>query len=634
MSSTRRPRRLTLRRTETPDATVPQLPPATTSSGGDLSNAAAVTLPSPSLPPPPPPTPTTMTATRSRGRGRVMFEQLIALNSANAIIDAQATANQPESEVGVRFGSNIVAFNTSRPTRSLTSGSSTCVTSDRVKDWEAQTQEEAKAESNLSLFPSPRHGDNVVLNFDRGASQTSSPLSSDVPTRSLRLRPLRMTSVSAAENEAAITAIVVQSEARRRTRNNTPLSPEAQWLLEAGSAAPSSTGRRTRSASAAAGAAITAVAANVMTSSSTAVGGRSEKVALNLGGNGSTRQQSAPYYHAQRATRARSTLVNNEDSHHVSEASSPRPPTSFPSTTTAADAAAAGPAPTPSRGAASAGTKRSRTEMEMPGDNNIPLDAGHAGGAVSGGPSPGAGHSSSGEEPGGVTQTGEEDVSRVEEAPQSTQAGSATQIEEPAFAVTLSVHPTTGVPTYTFLLPPGVDPNHPLGFDGVINILQLAGSADTAVGSSASATPPSDRTSMVPSSPSAVSPNGLGATATLSGGVPAARTAVLQAAISMIENLGTTDAIPIIPCTTTTTTTTTATVASAGHEATFPDDIAPSSVSSNDPISPHHDDDGSNGGSPFDLSLSSSEYSAGQDGGEDREKRRRIDDRDEDSSVV
>lgn len=574
-----------------------------------------------------------------------MFEQLMALNSANTTIAAQAAANEPEAEVGSGFGSNVDASNPSHPTRSSASGPGTSGTADRVTGCEAQTQAEAAAEANRSPFPRPRHSDNVVLNLDRGASQPSSTCSSGAPTRSLRLRPLRMTGVSAAETEAGIAAIVTQSEARRRARNNAPLGPGAQWLLEAGSAAPSSTGRRTRSASAA------------------AMGGSSENVVLNLGGNGSTRQQSAPYPRTQRATRARSTQVNNGGSHRVSDASSARLPTFLPSTTTADDMVAAAtsiddgiaqsavPTPTPSRGAARAGTKRSRTEMEMPGDNDVPQNAGHAGGAVSGCSSLGAGHSSSddgedevmesgvvqlsggGGEAGGVTQTEGEDAAQVVEAPQSTQGGPAAQVGGPDFTITLSVHPTTGVTTYTFLLHPGVDSSYPLGFDGVINVPQFANSADTAVDSSASATPPIGRSLTASSSSSAVPLNSLSATAAFPGGIPAARTAFLQAARSMIENLGTTDATPIVPYTTTSTST--ATVASAGHETAVADDVAPSSGSNTEAVSAHHDDDdGGNGGSPSDLDSSASGSSAGQDGGEGREKRRRVGDRDEESSIV
>ncbi|KAG9061974.1 hypothetical protein KI688_006691 [Linnemannia hyalina] len=642
-SSTRRSHRLILRNAETPDATVPQSPPATTSSGGDLSTAATVALQFPSLPPPPPPTPTTVTTTRSRGRGRVMFEQLMALNSANAIIAAQAAAHQPESEVGSGFGSNIDASNPSRPTRSSTSGPGTSVT---ITGQEAQTQAEAGAEANLSSFPRPRPNDNVVLNLDRGA-----------PTRSLRLHPLRMTGVRAAETGAGIAAIVAQNEARRRARNNAPLGPGAQWLLEAGPAAPS-TRRRTRSASAAAAVA----AVNVVVNGGAATGGRSENEALNLGGNGSTRQQSDPYPRTQRTARARSTQVNNGGSQRVSEASAPRLPTSLPSTTTTGTTAvvtsisdgiaqSAGPTPTPSRGAARAGTKRSRTEMEMPGDNDVPRNAGHAGSAIPGGSNPGAGHSSSEEredevmesgvvqliggdgEAGGVTQTGGEEAAQVEEAPQSTQAGPAAQVGEPAFDVRLSVHSTTGVATYAFVLPPDIDPSYPLGYGGVINVPQFASFADTAVGSSTPATSPIGPTSMASSSPSTVPPNSSGATAALSGGIPAARTAVLQVARSIIENLESTNATLIVP-NTTTTTTTTAIVASAGHEAAVADDVVPSSGSSTDPVSPHLDDNGGNGGSSSDLDSSSNRSSAGQDGGEGREKRRRVGGRDEDSSIV
>ncbi|KAF9538479.1 hypothetical protein EC957_006712 [Mortierella hygrophila] len=637
-SSTRRSYRLTLRNAETLDATMPQSPPATTSSDGDLSTATTVALQFPSLPPPPPPTPTTMTTTRSRGRGRVMFEQLMALNSANAIIAAQAAA---ESEVGSGFGSNVDASNPSRPTRSSTSGPGTSVT---VTGQEAQTQVEAGAEANLSSFPRPRLNDNVVLNLDRGA-----------PTRSLRLRPLRMTSVRAAETETGIAAIVAQNEARRRARNNAPLGPGAQWLLEAGSTAPSSTRRRTRSASAA------AAAVNMVASGGVAAGGRSENVALNLGRNGTTRQQSDPYFRTPRTTRARSTQVNNGGSQRVSEALAPRPLTSLPSTTTTDTTAtvtsiddgvaqSAGPTPTPSRGAARAGTKRSRTEMEMPGDNDVPQNAGHAGSAIPDGSSPGAGHSSSeeredevmesgvvqliggGGEAGGVTQTGGEEVAEVEETPQSTQAGPIAQVGELAFDVRLSAHSTTGVATYAFLLPPDIDPNYPLGYGGVINVPQFASSAGTTMGSSTPATSPIDPTSTASSSPSVVPPNGLGATTTLSGGIPTARTAVLQAARSIIENLESTDATLIVR--NAATTTTTAIIASAGHEAAVADDEAPSSGSSTDPVSPHLDDNGGNGGSFSDLGSSSNGFSAGRDGGEGREKRRRVGDRDEDSSIV
>ncbi|KAF9144307.1 hypothetical protein BGX30_013254 [Mortierella sp. GBA39] len=636
LSSTRRSHRLTLRNAETPDATVPQSPPATTSSDGDLSTAATVALQSPSLPPPSPPTPTTATTTRSRGRGRVMFEQLMALNSANAIIAAQAAAHLPESEVGSGFGSNVDVSNPSRLTRFSTSGPGTSVT---ATGQEAQAQAEAGAEVNFGSFSRPRSNDNVVLNLDRGA-----------PTRSLRLRPIRMTGVRAAETGAGIATIVAQNEVRRRARNNAPLGPGAQWLLEAGSAAPSSARRRTRSASAA------AAAVNVVASGGAAAGGKSEDVALNLGGNGSTRQQSAQYPRTQRTTRARSTQVNNGGSQRVSQASAPRLPTTLPSTTTTDATAAAtsiddgiaqsaGSTPTPSRGAARAGTKRSRTEMEMPGDNDVPQNAGHTGGAIPGGSSPGAGHSSSeeredevmesgvvqligrGGETGGVTQTGGEEAAQVEETPQSTQAGPATQVGEPAFDVRLSVHSTTEVTTYAFLLPPDIDPNYPLGYGGVINVPQCASSADTAVGSSTSATSPIGSTSTASSSPSAVLSNSSDATAALSGGIPAARTAVLQAARSMIENLEPIDATLIVP----NTTTTTAIVASAGREAAVADDVAPSSGSSTDPVSPCLDD---NGGSPSDLNSSSNGSSAGQDGGEGREKRRRVGDRDEDSSIV
>lgn len=648
-SSTRQTRRLTLRNADTPEVTVPQLPPVTTSSGGDLSTAAAVALQSSSLPPPPPPTPTTMATTRSRGRGRVMFEQLMALNSANAIIAAQTAGNQSEAEVGSRFGPNVDASNPSRPTTLSTSGPGTSVTADRVTNLEAQTQAEAVTEANPNPFPRPRTSDNVVLNLDRGASQTSSPPSLGAPTRSLRLRPLRMTGVSAAETEAGITTIVAQSEPRRRARNSALLGSGAQRPLETGSAASSTTGRLTRSASAASAAA--------------AAGGRSENMPFNLGGNDSTRQQSAPYPRTQRPTRARSTQINNGGSHHVSEASFPTPPTSLSSKTTAVDAGAAvisindgiadsaSSTPTPSRGAAWAGTKRSRTEMESPGDNDVLQNAGHAGGAVSGSSSPVADHLNPDDEEdeviesgvvqligggggtGGVTQTVGEEIAQVEDAPQSTEAGRAAQVGGPAFAVTRSTHPSTGVTTFTFLLAPGVDPNYPLGFGGVINVPQFASSADTAVGLSTSVTPPIGHSSLTSSSLSAVPPNSSSATTAFPGGIPAARTAVLQAARSMIESLGTTDATPIIPYATATTTI--AAVTTAEHEAAVADEVALSSESNTEPVSPHHIDDAGNGGSTSDLdSPSSRRSSAGQDDGEGREKRRRVDDRDEESSNV
>ena len=265
-----------------------------------------------------------------------MFEQLMTLNSANANISAQAAANQPESEVVSGFGSTVDASNLSRPTNSSTSGPGTSVTADRVTDREAQTQSEAEAEANFSPFRRPRPSDNIVLNLDRGTSQTS-PSSSCAPTRSLRLRPLRMTGVGTAETEAGIATIVAQSETRRRSRNNALLDPGAQWLLKGGSTVPSSTRRRTRSVSVAA--AVSAATVNVATSGGTAADGRSENVDLNFGGNGSTRQQLAPY-RTQRKTQARSTQVNNGGSRRVSESSTPGT-TSLPSTTTATDATAA-----------------------------------------------------------------------------------------------------------------------------------------------------------------------------------------------------------------------------------------------------------------------------------------------------
>ena len=267
----------------------------------------------------------------------------------------------------------------------------------------------------------------------------------------------------------------------------------------------------------------------------------------------------------------------------------------------------------------------------------------------SGESSPGAGHASSdvGEDEvmesgvvqliGGdgeaarVTQTGGEESTQFEEAPQSTLAGAADQVEGPAFAVTLSVHPTTGATTYTFLLRLSVDPNYPLGYDSVINVPQFARPADTAVGSSTSAIPPIGPTSTASFSSSAIPPNGSGATAALPGGI-LTMTTVLQTTRSMLENLESADATLIVPYATTTTTT--AAVASAGHEAAVADDVAPSSGSRTEPDSSHHGDDGGNGGSPSDLDSSSSGSSAGQDGGEGREKRRRVGDLDEDSLVV
>ncbi|KAF8946309.1 hypothetical protein BGZ47_000855 [Haplosporangium gracile] len=679
ISSSRRPRRLTLRNATTPDnATVPQLPSANTTNGGDslttataiVTSQAQISVPPPP-PPPPPPTPITTSTTRGRGRGRVMSEQLMALNSANAVISAHTVA-QPNSEIGSE--SDVAASNPPRPTRPSTSGPVTSVTADMVAGWEARTQTLAQAEAIIT--PSrTRSSDNVVLNLDQRSSQPFSPSLFTALSRPPRLRPLRMADVSATEAAGGTAAVVVQSEARRRARNRASLGPRTQTLLVPDfSVRSSSAGRQTRSASAAA-AAVVAAAVNVVMGGDTAARESTrENAILNLGGNGScsatppppTRQQSAPYPSTQRTTRARSNQGDNLSMRQPGT-SSPRPHTSPLSTTAAADTVAVATSVggdvahltslTHSRGDTRTGAKRPRSEMETASNNSAPANAGYGGGAGSGGSSPPRGHASSdeGEDEvldSGVVQLvgrrGSGGAAQVEVAVQAAPAPAApTGAGGPAFAVTSFVCSATGVATHTFNLPAGVDPNFPDGFGGAIDIPASTRSGDTTEGSLTSAILPIGRTSTASSSLSTSSslsatPSGSAAgtslppssttvlmAGTLAGGISAARTAVSNAARSMLYNLGASDTTaspaddtPIVPYTTATAASTST---GNGQEG------APTPAgSSTEPVSPHHD--GGNVDSASDSS--SSESSSGQDGSEGREKRRRVGDHEEDSSIV
>ncbi|KAF9148732.1 hypothetical protein BG015_009523 [Linnemannia schmuckeri] len=594
----------------------------------------------------------------------------MALNSANAIISAH-TAAQPNSGAGLE--SHVAAFKSLRPTRSSTSGPGTSVTADRVAGWESRTQTQAQAEA--TIIPSiPRPSDNVILNLDRRSSQ---PSSSSLPTalsRPPRLRPPRMAGVGPTEAAAGTAAVVVQSKARRRARNSAPLGPRAQSLLEAGiSVRSSSAGRQTRSASAAAAAAVAAAVNVVMDGSTAAKGSTRENVILNLGENGSSsatlpppaHQQSTPYLSTLRTTRARSSQDNNMGICHPG-ASPPRFPTTPLSTTTGADTAAVtasvgdgvahSTSLTHSSGGARAGTKRPRSVMETANDNNAPHTAGPGGDAESSGSNPGAGHASSDEgedevlDSGVVQLVGRRRAGRttqVEEAVQAAPASAApTGAGGPAFAVTMSVHPDTGVTTYTFLLLPGIDLNYPLGFHGAINVPQPASFEDSPRGSSPSTTTPIGCTLTASSSlstSSSLSATSSGSAAgtpssntvltagTLAGDTLTARRAVANAARSMIENLQ----IAAYPLATTTTyqtsivphTTVTTAAVSTGNDQ---EGALTSSGSSTEPVSPHHDD--ANVDPASDSSLS--ESSSGQGGSKACEKRRRVGDHEGDSSIV
>ncbi|KAG0286254.1 hypothetical protein BGZ96_009583 [Linnemannia gamsii] len=570
ITSARRPRRLNLSTSDTSEAVVP---PSSSTSGGDEGSSDAVSIPlqSSNLPPPPPPTPT-ITATRGRGRGRgrgrrglTQFGQLMALNSANDILAVQAetqcqsedgfepTIFNPNPEQQQQSPSSSSAHGSARSTRSSSAAgrnqtsetAGTPPTADKVARWGALAQFGGRTSSR------PRQSDNVILNLER----PQPPFITSRRTPRASGSSSFFVPMDEATVAAAMANVVAQSKARRRASNNVPLIEGAMSLFEnaSSSSAPTSRRRQTRSASAAA--AVSAAAVEAITGSAMgedgSSGGSGNMTFSRRGDVTSSTSQSTQFspYPSPQSTRGRGRRSRGGRGDTNLDATD-RSPLSPLSTKAIGDAdvtmgSSSLVAATSSSIVSRAGFKRSHIEMvsESNGGQNAGVD-GNSDKTSSGGA---ASYESFVREDrvmnfGGTHVDDDEQIGKtthgdqVAQNAQTVQVAQAAQAGGLAFDVIPSVNPVTGAMAYSFRLPPGIDPNFPLGFNGIVNIPLPAGSTESTGGSATLATAPAE-SSLAFSSESPTLLAAVPATTAFTEGFSAARRAVSNTAKSIIDNL-------------------------------------------------------------------------------------------------
>lgn len=468
------------------------------------------------------------------------------------IVDPNSEQQQQLLSSSRDHGSDRATRSSSAIERNQTSETAgTLPTADRVAGRGALTQAGDRTPSR------PRQNDNVVLNLERPRL----PLITSRQTPHTSGSSSFFATMDETTVAAAMANVVAQSRVRRSASNNVSLIEGTMSFFEntSSSSAPISRRRQTRSASAAA--AVSAAAVEAVTNGAT--GGDGSKCGagngvLSLGGDASSSTlqsiQFSPYPTSQSTRgRGRGNRGRTGNTNLDTTESAPLPPPSSATAigdvdvtmNTSSSVALSG---TPSIIASRAGSKRSHTEMVSESDDAQNAGVGGDGGrTISGGATS---HASFAKEDKvmdfGVAQVDDDEqagrathgdqVAQNAQAVQVVQAAQAAQAGGLAFDVIPSMNPVTGAMTYSFRLPPRMDPNFPLGFDGIVNIPLPAGSAETTEGPSTLAAAPVESSLTVSSVPS-FSLAAVPANTTFTGGFSAARRAVLNTAKSIIDDL-------------------------------------------------------------------------------------------------